>query len=257
MAVDFRAKQAEFAAYIRDPLHHPAPADVDPQRMAMYRELFFNNIDSFLSTSFPVLRTLFDATQWQALAADFFARHRCQTPYFSEIAEEFLDYLQQGQNVADYPFLWELAHYEWVELALAIARETPVFADPASEWDWQQQAVVLSPLAWPLLYRFPVQQIAVNFIPDQPPPQPTCLVVYRDREHDVHFMAIASLTLRLLQLLDADPQTAPALVARLALELPGSEAETLLPHAIVTLREMLDRGIVIPATQLIFSTEQR
>ena len=111
MAVDFRAKQAEFAAYIRDPQHNPAPADVAPERMAMYRELFFNNIDSFLATSFPVLRSLFSEQHWQALASDFFARHRCHTPYFSEIDEEFLDYLQQCQTVSDYPFLWELAHY--------------------------------------------------------------------------------------------------------------------------------------------------
>ena len=64
MRVDFKAKQLEFAAYIRDPENNPLPADVQPQRMAMYRELFFNNIDSFLSANFPVLRTLLNDRQW-------------------------------------------------------------------------------------------------------------------------------------------------------------------------------------------------
>jgi len=68
MSVDFKAKQQEFSAYLRDPDKHPAPADVKPERMAMYRELFFNNIDQFLAVNFPVLRKLLTDTQWRELA---------------------------------------------------------------------------------------------------------------------------------------------------------------------------------------------
>lgn len=246
MAVDFRAKQAEFAAYIRDPQHNPAPADVAPERMAMYRELFFNNIDSFLATSFPVLRSLFSEQQWQALAGDFFARHRCHTPYFSEIAEEFLDYLQKGQAVSDYPFLWELAHYEWVELALAIAKDQPEFAADAEAVDLEYQALAVSPLAWLLAYRFPVQTISAQHTPMSAPEQLTYLVVYRDQFHEVHFMETVALTFRLLQLLEAEPQNAKNLVLQLSQEIPGSSVDALLPHAGATLKDMLIRGIVIP-----------
>ena len=246
MAVDFRAKQAEFAAYIRDPQHNPAPADVAPERMAMYRELFFNNIDSFLATSFPVLRSLFSEQHWQALASDFFARHRCHTPYFSEIAEEFLDYLQQGQTVSDYPFLWELAHYEWVELALAIAKDQPEFAVDADQVDLERQALAVSPLAWLLAYRFPVQKISPQYRPLSVADQTTYLVVYRDQFHEVHFMETVALTFRLLQLLEAEPQNAKNLIGHLSQEIPGSRVDALLPHAYATLQDMLSRGIVIP-----------
>ena len=129
MAVDFRLKQAEFAAHIRDPANNPAPADVDPQRMAAYCELFYNNIDSSLSSTFPVLRQILDADQWQVLAKDFYASHRCQTPHFSEIPEEFLEYLQNRKLPGDHPFLLELAHYEWVEMALAISTAEPQRGD--------------------------------------------------------------------------------------------------------------------------------
>ena len=246
MAVDFRAKQAEFAAYIRDPQHNPAPADVAPERMAMYRELFFNNIDSFLATSFPVIRSLFSEEQWQALAADFFARHRCHTPYFSEIAEEFLDYLQQGQTISDLPFLWELAHYEWVELALAIAKDQPEFAPEPESVDIEYQVLALSPLAWLLAYRFPVQKISSQYTPLAAPDLATYLVVYRDQIHEVHFMETVALTFRLLQLLDAEPQNVNSLILRLTQEIPGSSVEVLLPHACASLKDMLSRGIVIP-----------
>ena len=246
MAVDFRAKQAEFAAYIRDPEHNPAPADVAPERMAMYRELFFNNIDSFLATSFPVLRSLFSDQQWQALAADFFARHRCHTPYFSEIAEEFLDYLQQGQSISDYPFLWELAHYEWVELALSIAKEQPEFAQEPERVDIEHQVLALSPLAWLLAYRFPVQEISSQYTPLAADEQSTFLIVYRDQYYQVHFMKTVALSFRLLQLLEAQPQNASNLVLQLSQEIPGSSVNALLPHACDSLKDMLIRGIVIP-----------
>ncbi len=64
----------------------------------MYRELFFNNIEGFLSGNFPVLRKILDDQQWFALVQDFFAKHPCQSPYFSEIPEEFLDYLQNERE---------------------------------------------------------------------------------------------------------------------------------------------------------------
>ena len=122
-----KASKHEFAAYIRDPENNPVPADVKEQRMVMYRELFFNNIEGFLSGNFPVLRKILDDQQWFALAQDFFAKHPCQSPHFSQIPEEFLDYLQNERDSSeDFPFMLELAHYEWVEMALSIAKEDVV-----------------------------------------------------------------------------------------------------------------------------------
>ena len=95
--VDFTSKQDEFTAYIRDPQNNPVPADVKESRMVMYRELFFNNIESFLSGNFPVLRKILSDQQWLALVQDFFVKHACQSPHFSQIPEEFLDYLQNEQ----------------------------------------------------------------------------------------------------------------------------------------------------------------
>lgn len=46
--IDFKAKQQEFAAFIRNPDGNPAPDDVESERMLMYRELFFNNVEGFL-----------------------------------------------------------------------------------------------------------------------------------------------------------------------------------------------------------------
>ena len=248
MAIDFRAKQTEFAAYIRDPASNTMPADVNPQRMAMYRELFFNNIDSTLSSNFPVLRRILTDQQWLALAQDFYANHRCHTPHFSEIAEEFLTYLQNRNNPEDYPFLLELAHYEWVEMALAIARFQPDQGDAAFAAAVPQRHIALSPLAWPLAYQYPVQRISPAFLPVEALEQPIYLVVYRDGNDEVHFMQSTPLTFRLLEILEENAGIeGAACIQALILEAQHLDPEMLLLEGVKILQNMAEKGIVIPA----------
>jgi uncharacterized protein len=201
MSIDFKAKQHEFTQYIRDPAANPAPADVKPERMAMYRELIFNNIESFLAGNFPVIRKILDDEQWLELSQDFFLKHACKTPYFSEIAEEFLYYLEnERSNSDDFPFLLELAHYEWVEMALSIAKED---VDPNQQepHNLLYQTIRLSPLAWPLLYQFPVQNISPDYLPLVSPEQPTCLLAYRGTDDEVKFIEINAVTYRMLEII--------------------------------------------------------
>ena len=54
----FQKLQYAFAAHIRDPEHRAAPAGIEDRRMGIYRELFYNNIEDFLATAFPVIRAL-------------------------------------------------------------------------------------------------------------------------------------------------------------------------------------------------------
>lgn len=245
MKVDFSAKQREFAAYIRDPDRNPAPADVDGQRVAMYRELFFNNIDNFLASNFPVLRKILDDRQWFELAQDFFARHACESPYFSEIPEEFLDYLRnERNNPDDLPFMLELAHYEWVEMALSIARdEAPVNAQGLD--DPGARLIRVSPLAWPLAYRYPVHKIAPAFLPAEVPAQPTFLIVYRDLEDDVNFLEITPMTYRLLEIVqDNEGLTAAACVKQVAAETGHPNPDLIIAGGLKILAELAEKTII-------------
>jgi uncharacterized protein len=55
----------------------------------------------------------------------FIDQHRCHTPYFLEISQEFVQFLMQDYRplASDPVFLAEMAHYEWVELALDTDQE--------------------------------------------------------------------------------------------------------------------------------------
>jgi hypothetical protein len=218
----FARLQLAFAAHIRDPEHAPRPAEVEDRRMAIYRDLFYNNVESLLATNFPVLRRILPDVHWHGLVRDFFVRHRCETPLFPELAQEFLDYLQNERrpDPDDPPFLLELAHYEWVELALGISDDEPDGAAADPNGDLMDGRPLVSPLAWCLTYCFPVHRIGPDHRPEVPPGEPTRLLVYRNRADEVGFMEVNAVTQRLLELIGEHPDwTGRQAVERISEEL--------------------------------------
>lgn len=236
---EFQRVQYAFAAHLRDPQRNPAPPGVEDRRMKIYRELFYNNVEGFVAGAFPVLRRLYADAAWHGMIRDYFSRHRAHTPFFHRIAEEFLHYLQdeRAPQPEDPPFLLELAHYEWVELALSVSEAEPDSAgvDPAG--DLLDGVPVLSPLAWNLAYRYPVHRISPEFRPTEPDAQPTHIVVYRDRSDKVGFLEINAVTARLLRLIEEHPDRS----GRQQLQAIAAELKHPRPEAVIEGgREMLE-----------------
>lgn len=200
--------QTSFAAHIRDPQSKAAPDGIEDRRMGIYRNLFFNNIKSFVSGNFPVLKTLFSDDAWTDLCRDFYKEYRCHTPLFPELPREFLKYLQnhRQERDGDPPFMLELAHYEWVELALSLDEADPDDIEADKQGDLLSGVPVLSPLAWPLSYTYPVHQIRPDFQPTEAPAEATHLLVWRQRDFTVKFMQINDISLLLLQKMKAETQ---------------------------------------------------
>ena len=203
-----RDQQFTLAAHIRDPDRNPPLSGIEDRRLRIYRELFYSNIESLLAGNFPVIRRIFVDAEWHALVRDFYREHRCETPLFPEIAREFISYLELRQNRGsdDPPWLLELAHYEWVELALEIAEDDGNTRQAVDiDADVVANIPVLSPLAWPLAYRWPVHRLGPDFLPSQPLEQPSFLLVLRDAQQTVRFREISALTFRLLQRIGEHP----------------------------------------------------
>jgi hypothetical protein len=245
---EFTRRQYAFAAHIRDPEHQPAPDDIEDRRMQIYRELFYNNVEGFLSGTFPVLRKIHSDGDWHTLVRDYFAHHRSQTPLFLEIPREFLTWLkrERGGQPGALPFLYELAHYEWVELAVTIAEEPLEPADIDTQGNLLTGIPVLSPLAWQLAYAYPVHKIGPEFLPDAPAATPTFLVVYRDRNDEVGFMEINPVTKRLLELLEYDNnRSGQELLHSIADEMSHPQPEIVINGGHETLKDLLAKGIVL------------
>ena len=93
---DFQARQYEFAAHIRDPQHVAAPEGIEDRRMAIYRDLFFNNLKSLLSNMFPVLKKLHAPEDWARLIRQFMIVHRASTPYFLQLLQRYKEASKRG-----------------------------------------------------------------------------------------------------------------------------------------------------------------
>lgn len=243
----FQSIQYAFADAIRHQGSGQAFGNVTAERMDLYRELIYHNLERFLAGGFPVLKSVLDECQWHALVRDFLRRHRSTTPYFSGIPEEFLLFLgtERVDHADDPPFALELAHYEWVELALAIADDETCDEIPDLPDAPFDERLVLASTAWPLAYRYPVHRIGTNFRPDQPPPDLTYLAVYRDSDDRVRFLELNAVTYRLLCLLRELPEsTVGEQLDRIASELGFPEVNTLRRHGAELLSDLAQRGMI-------------
>ncbi|MBK1648292.1 DNA-binding domain-containing protein [Rhabdochromatium marinum] len=255
-APGFQQQQRAFTAHLRDPAQAAAPPDIEERRMAIYRDLVFNNLSSLLAGNFPVLRRLLAPEHWRDLVRDFLRRHRALSPLFPQLPREFLDFLSQHRrnHSDDPPFLLELAHYEWIEMALQITDVEPPPADLQPDGDLLEQHPLISPVAWPLSYRFPVHHIDPDHQPQKAPQQPTHLLVYRDlAEHpvespiaQVRFMEINAVTSRLLTLLQQEPSlSGREALTRIASELGHQQPSQVIIFGASLLADLRARGVIL------------
>lgn len=247
----FKDKQYAFAAHIRDPDNVPAPEGIEERRMAIYRKLFFNNLYNLLGTFFPVLRKIHTDRQWRRFIRGFMRKHQAQTPYFLQLPEEFLGYLQDEFEAGeeDFPFLVELAHYEYAELALAVAENENELSGTDPHGNLLDGVPVKSDLSWSYAYRYAVHRISPDYLPREPEAQPVYLALYRDGEGDVGFLELNAITAALLDAVEfnEDRHTGEQLLRSLARKINYADADALVTHGADALREMRELGILTGA----------
>mgnify|MGYP000185410597 CR=1 FL=1 len=250
-AEGFKSVQYGFAAHIRNPEAHAAPEGIEDRRMQIYRELFYNNVEGFLAGNFPVLKSISSDEYWHRTVRTFFDQYRCHTPYFLEIGKEFMEYVsnERTPDEEDQPFMQELLHYEWVELALDSSEvELPVEGvDPNG--DLLAGHPVQSPLAWSLAYQFPVHCICEDYIPEAPGDQPTYLIAYRNREDAVQFIETNPVTARLLYLLAENPEVSGQdALQQIAEELQHPQPDAVIAGGLQTLEHLQATGVILGTT---------
>jgi hypothetical protein len=244
----FKKHQFDFTAHIRDPEKNRMPAGIEDRRMQIYRDLLYNNVEGFIASGFPVIREIYDDQSWHRMVRDFFANHQCRSPYFLEISEEFIDYLQNERvpQAEDPAGLIELAHYEWVELALNVSEAIVCMDGINANGDLLLQRPVFSPLAWPLVYQYPVQTMGRDSLPAAVPEQPTYLVVYRNRNDQVRFLEINTVTARLISLLqENESRTGLDAIQQIAGEMNHPNPDVVKQGGLTALQELQQLGIIL------------
>lgn len=240
MADALHEQQFALSRHLRDPSPHPPPPGLEARRLAIYRDLFFNNIEGLLAGNFPVIRRTLGNDAWPALVRRFYADHRSQTPLFPEIAREFIRYLE-SQDDALPPWLRELAHYEWVELALQIAEGAIPLHAP--DGDLLAGEPLVSPFAWALAYQWPVHRIGPDFQPDAPPAEPTCC--WSGAMPATRCAAISPLVYRLVELLGEGGRSGGDVLRQLAMEARVDDVPAFVDQGAAMFSRMREEGTLL------------
>lgn len=237
----FQKFQHEFGRHIRDPRRHPRPAGVPARRMAIYHELLYNNLEGFLLACFPITRRIVGDRRWPGLMRAFFREARCHTPYFREIPREFLTWLTARDALPGPAWLKELAHYEWVELALDVMDVAPPRHAP--QGDLLAGIPVLAPALMNLNYAWPVHRIGPDFRPRKA--QQTHLLVFRDADDVVQFIELNPASARLVELLQTGTLDGQAACTQIAAESGREDVDTFIVGGTGVLTNLHQAGAIL------------
>lgn len=243
----FQQLQQQMTDWLRKPDSKPAP-DVELRRLTIYRELFFNNVRDFVENAYPLLKSLLLASEWSALIDEFFAEHRCKSPYFRDISLEFRAWMESDQPelLQAHPWIQEVLHFEWMELAVECA-EAGESDDPvAPDGNLLDGIPVVAVCVWPLAYRWPVHRLTDEGRPqDEPPGTPTCLIAFRDDKDRAHFVEVSPMTVRLIELLkDGNDLPGRAVLEQLASEVGHSDVAGFVSAGQAMLTDLRTQGIL-------------
>ena len=243
----FKDIQYRFTQHMRDPDHAPAPEDIEDRRMEIYRGLLYRNVEGFMANSFPVLRKITTDDDWHRMLRDYFKNHLARTPLFPKMPSEFLQYLEhERDNSEDPPYLFELAHYEYAETAVAIDSRELNWNGIDESGDLLEGIPVLSPLAWPLSYKFPVHNISKDYLPQEVPGQPTYIVVYRNRDDKVGFAELNPVSARLLALIQQDKGiSGRSLLETIAKELNHPDPDVVINGGLEIMQDLHTKDVIL------------
>ena len=159
---------AQYQQHFAQAIREGEAADGLPQdRLNVYIRLIRNNIHSFIDRCYTETQQYLDSGEWGRLKEGFIRDARAQTPYFQEIAGEFLQYCQSLPLSDD---LLALMDFEHTQLLAEVA-QTDSQASPA---DSDDLAYTLSPAAFVRRYQYDVT--------DELQEAETAVLVWRDKE---------------------------------------------------------------------------
>lgn len=243
----FQEYQFAFSSHIRNPQLNKRPRGVEARRMKVYNELLYNNLEGFLLACFPVLRKVLGKRKWTRLVRDFFTTHRCHTPFFRQIPDEFVHYLknERAENPEDPAFLQDLAHYEWVELMLSVSGKEIDFSSIDTGGDLLSAQPALNPLLSLQSYLFPVHRISIRFKPGVDQTEETHFAILRNIDDEVKFILINPVSMRLLSLLQSTALSGEEALRQIAAEINHPDPSVVLAGGLEIMQSLRESQVIL------------
>jgi len=240
------ALQRQFAGHIRSPDKIDAPEGLEERRLAIYRRLFFGNLNNLFAKNFPVLHRIIEPTRWRSLIREFQTEHRPTTPMFTEIGREFVRFLEEKAPKNLPSFALELAHWEFLETCVRLAEAEPGAVDCERDGDLLAAPPALNPTLRLAQYRWPVHEVSPKYQPEQPLEQALFLTTWRKRDDRTGFMKLNAVTARLIELADQRAgATGKALLEQIAEELQAPDPAPIVKSGQTMLERLREREIIL------------
>lgn len=205
------------AAHLRAPAAQPCPVELDTRAALLYRDMLADNFDAALRACFPIWIRCLGEANYLYWRDHFIAEHACRSPFFRQIPDEFMAYLSQNPDTlkARLPYALELAHLEWLELALSVAQteELSDHTESKRQNPWTDVLQLNSAHAL-VQYAHPVHHLMMHPKFTEAPnldPNPVSLYLYRDRDEIVQMLEPDTLSLQILASLEASPRSGKTL----------------------------------------------
>lgn len=240
---DFRQYQLQFSGHIRNPQESRRPAGVTAKRMQVYTDLVFNNLESSLASCFPVAKKVLGIRLWKKIIRAFLMQHQSRSPIFRKIPEEFLRFLQSAEDLPAY--LYSLAHYEWMELAISVLDADVDMQQVEINGDLLDATPVFAPALALLSYDYPVHKISPRSRPAQPLAQPVYLLIFRDTEDNVRFIELNQVTAMLVDMLKTGEMTGRQVLEQMALELGHPDPQAIIQFGLDILASLKHQGVIL------------
>ena len=238
---DFRQYQFALARHLRDPLGVPAPEGVSASAVIACTQEMAHNLNELLMPAFASTRAVLGEDLWQHTLRLFLHDAPTHAPWGTAVQEAFVKFLGHNSLVQHLPpWLEDLAHFEWLQSAVAVADVVWPAHDPQGQL--LQGVVVLNPTHVEVMYDWPVQRINLAHKPFEM--QPTYLSILRDVRDKVHVVESSRFRRHLIDLLRQGQTGAQALEA-MAKWLDHPEVETFVQEGLPVLKQLQREGVVL------------
>lgn len=237
--------------------------DMDQAGAFLYGRLIqYGHLD-VMTSIYPYCARLL-RNNWNDLVLDYLEKFPPQHYNLNRIAKNFSEYLTtDGASYKQkYPYIAELADYEWLELE-KMEEEAICLPAKSVPLDTPESFVAYAPLLNPTLtlrrYTYPIPQIvsyldSVTIARRSFKPRETSVVIYRHPEsHYGRLEEIDPASTKLLEALEKSPCCYADLLKILLMTAPGTDVNQMTLDFIELIEEFQQCGIFIGSQQLIES----
>lgn len=152
------------------------------ERMNIYRDAYAIRLMDILYGDFPTIYAILGTEAFMEMARNYLAKYPSTSFTVRHFGQHLGKFLSETAPYADYPYLWQMADFEWAKGTVFDAPDTDIFTleqltqIPAEAWETATFDFV--PAMTRLVYDYNIPQIwqAVNHSSDEDNlPEPTAL----------------------------------------------------------------------------------